>query len=156
MKIVVNGFAPQVRPRFWVVAETACCAYSVFLLLLNVFGTDDSKGKQFAKESYLVYSLITCSIWFFCVGLAAAYNFDFGSWEQRIELMLAVVFTGNAVAELVEWRWKDQNIGFMNADILLNIVAYLYESGKSFLLILKRPSDYEPIETKSENGNVSV
>ena len=130
------NFAPQVKPHLWMRVNGLVCAYSAALLIINTFFTDDSKGVRFSQASYLYYSWITTVIWATSVGLELGYErWEVHTWERRIEFLLAILFTASSLAELWEWKLKDQNIGFMEIDILANMLSYAYETRKSYFAL---------------------
>ena len=130
---LANTYAPQVRPHLWLKLHALVFVYSLALLIVNTFFTEDSKGVKFAEASYLYYSCITTIIWASFVGLEIAFDhWDFSGWEKEIEFILAIVFTALSLSELWEWKVNDQNIYFMELEFLLNTLTYGYESRKSF------------------------
>ncbi|CAB9516954.1 expressed unknown protein [Seminavis robusta] len=121
----VHSVAPQAIGGWWFVINLLVCIYSCLLLALDIICEEDTKGKIFVARYYLWYSLITTGIWLAEIGLEVYYSFEPSSWEQRIELTMAVVFTASSLDELLEWNLRDQNIYFMELDLLANAVVPL-------------------------------
>lgn len=133
---IVNKFAPQVRPHLWLKVNGFVFLYSLVILFINTFGTDDSRGVEISEASYLYYTWITTLIWAAFVGLELSYeHWQTHSWERRIEFFIAVVFAGISLHELLEWRLKDQNVVEMEFDLFMNTVAYFYQTRKSYLTL---------------------
>lgn len=147
-------FAPQVRPHLWLYVNGFVALYSLGMLFVNTFVPFEHKGYKFAAASYLYYSLITTLIWLSYVVLELGYdNWAVKTLESRIEVLLAVVFTASSVAEVLEWKLKDQNIGFMEIDILMNVVTYAYETKKSYLGLRQ---GYETVDDGVASSSLAV
>lgn len=121
----ILSYAPRAKPKLWLNVNIFVFAYSVLLLVVNTFFTEDSVGVRFSAASYLYYSLITTVIWAVFAGLDVAYDdWDTQTWEKRIELVAAILFTISSADELFEWRLRDQNIAFVELDVLSNVLFY--------------------------------
>lgn len=150
METMLN-YAPQAKPKLWLNVNIFVLAYSALLLVVNTFFTADSSGMRFSESNYLYYSLITTGIWAVFAGLDIAYDdWDMQPWQKKLELAVAIVFTVSSADELFEWRIRDQNIAFVELDVLSNVVFYGVAVRESLVMNRKQRDGYEMLDDNEQ------
>lgn len=145
------SWVPAESPKRWLCINVFCLMYSFTLLAVVVFGRDGEPIEMMlAKQIYLIYDWILCTIWVVETGLTvwwhysapthivAASNGDEGEqsstyWSiwYTCELLIAVYFFCSSIYFLGR-SWDDiagrEAASDMLIDIGINIVAYLWMS----------------------------
>lgn len=127
-------YAPENKPLHWLVINLLCCLTSFGLFLDLLIATDNLLERPFSEAYYLTWSFATTVVWLFEIGLkvswALVYEVDNDptmlSWNKKLELALAVVFTVNTGWLLYEWDLKEGNIKGQLWEVSLTALGYLY------------------------------
>ena len=91
-----------------------------------IFATDDSVGKRLAKAQYLIYNLATTVVWDFEIGLTIVFHYSLTSWEQWLELIVAIYFLGDSAVVLYKWKLRNEHTSQIGVAVFVGFVAYLY------------------------------
>ena len=138
----LRGYAPVACPGLWLIINLLCLAASLYVLahILTTGVLDNARRTvALATASYLIWSYLTTLVWIAEIGLSVHYKLTpVGKqegerttwrelpWAERIELVLAVIFTFNSLHLLLEWKLEGEDLDEDLLDVVLNILGYSY------------------------------
>ena len=83
---------PETNPLAWTVINSILLMWCCFRIYEIVHESESVNERPHGEQNYIIWNFVTTTIWCVEIGLIVWYHGKASTWEQRIELVLAIYF----------------------------------------------------------------
>lgn len=143
----LKSLSPSNIPLPWLFINFGCFVVSIVLLFL-AFLHPLAKEERVVRKMYLIYNLLTTAIWSAEVFLPTMEHERFwhAGWKTNLELFLAVYFLLDSIVIIIEWKMKKNHTTEMEADLLINVLAYSYAAREVWIMYKRQKEGFQSPE----------
>ena len=123
---ITQLIVPETNPLAWTVINCLVFLWSTVVLVLITTTSEGVIQRRYGEQMYISWNFGTTTIWCLEIGLMVWFHGQASTWEQRIELLLAVYFLFDSVHLFVKWRNPKEDLEEEFFDVLINDIAFLW------------------------------